>query len=122
MTWEYLAGFFDGEGTTGIYAHNTAHYQPRWGITQSETRGLALLEEIEEFLQTQNIKICPIYKRQSLNPRHAVSYLMQTNNRVSVQRILRGLLPYLRIKREEAEYVLNYIELHPDARRKEFKA
>lgn len=108
MTWEYLAGFFDGEGTTGVYfANHRTSFQPRVGLVQSEERGRVLLEEAREFFAAHGAPVTKLYERKSI--KHKPVWMLQTNNRTSVQIILTHLMPYLRIKKNEAQAVLDFL-------------
>ena len=104
MTWEYLAGFFDGEGTIRFTNNNACH----WSIAQAHPRGRAILEEIQTFLREQGIPT-GIHARQ----RKDGMYTLWISKRASVEQIGRATLPYLRIKKVEVQDVLRYLQLFP---------
>lgn len=103
MSWEYLAGFFDGEGT--IRLSNRATH---WSIAQSQDRGRRALEEIQRFLGDQGIPSGIHVKR-----RRDGMYTLWISKRASVERIGRATLPYLRIKKVEMQDALRYLTIYP---------
>lgn len=98
----YLAGIVDGEGTIGfVKVRNTLH--PSFGI------GMSNYEIVEMFHQ----KYRPAKKIQIERvPNRKVIYRFRLMGRHSVQPLLRELLPYLRIKKSQAELVLQYCNRH----------
>jgi hypothetical protein len=52
MSWQYIAGFFDGEGSIGVTngEKRGGSGNAKLALHQSDTRGLVLLSEIQEFL------------------------------------------------------------------------
>ena len=92
MTFEYIAGFFDGEGcviTLGAHRHLV-------GLAQRTPR---VLHTIKAFLADHGIA-AQIYE--STDRRRAVhvqTYQLQITNMVSVERFLAAVVPHLIVKR-----------------------
>jgi hypothetical protein len=99
----YIAGFFDGEGSVIIYEHhkNANSFGIRTVITQSE-KGLWILDWIKEITN-----IGSIVKKISYNFLHANSYTWQCNSEAA-ESLLLQILPYLKLKKEQALLALNF--------------
>jgi len=97
---EYIAGFFDGEGC--IYAHTT---NLRVIITNTNKK---MLEDISEYFGDgklgENVRI---KKRNGEGNRKQCYTLTFWNRRA--ERVLIELLPYLQIKRPEAELAIEFM-------------
>jgi intein/homing endonuclease len=103
MNWNYLAGFFDGEGYTGwsYYSNREGSIKVRFQITQRNTE---VLDEIALFLiehgltprfQPNRTKYCAIVQIYRI---HEVEWL------------LRKLRPLVIVKRDQIDGVLDAIE------------
>lgn len=118
MSWEYFAGFFDGEGTIFV----KRRMSPIVILGQSGPRGKALLSEIIEFLRASGITpSSEVPTPNSRTKRGACSkqgkrykdfWQFQVANRPDALELLRRLLPYLRIKKVEAEDALRFCKLY----------
>jgi hypothetical protein len=88
VTWEYLAGYFDGVGSLSTHHSNGKGWSYRFRIS---SHNLHLLEEIRTLLGTGSVSL----DRSKRTPyyRFEVGGLAQTN------RILARLLPHLQAKR-----------------------
>jgi hypothetical protein len=111
MSWQYLAGFFDGEGNVGIYQNRArrGNGMPVVCVCQSGERGRLLLEEISEFLKPLGIKCYFGSKKAHGNVQ--AQHILRVCNRGNVQMFLRGVFPYLRIKKVEAQDVLRFLAI-----------
>lgn len=104
MSWEYLAGFFDGEGC--IY-YRLGKFNLKCHISQKGARGKRLLTEIMEFLAERAVK-------SSLQLRKDTDYyILWLCGRENVIRFLSGMLGYLRIKKLEAQDLLRFFRIYP---------
>ena len=106
MTWEYLGGFFDGEGNILFYRNqnkNCAEY-PRIYMSQSFERGRRLFEEIRPFLLEEGIRPNkPVTVQKAIGgPEHRLII----TGRKNCVRFLLAIMPYLRIKLDEAGMML----------------
>lgn len=108
MSWQYIAGFYDGEGHLSKGASGLSH---RVGITQTGADGLALLTYMAGFMDAHNItSSIGICKRD--NPKHATRYDLNITNRSSVEIFLRLTFPYLHIKKLLAQDTLRLFKMY----------
>lgn len=96
MSWEYLAGFLDGEGSLKIYGGC-----PRVTVGQKKRE---VLDAIQEFLGTSN---AVTYSR-------GCHYLQYCHREV-VYYIVSNVYPYLIVKKVDAQKILGIWD--PEARR-----
>ena len=104
MTWNYIAGFFDGEGSIG---HNGKGYR----LTIPQTSYL-VLEEIKNF--TKKGDIIKTVKRKSHWKDNWVYYVARQKD---VQIFLKKLLPHLIVKRKLAEQTILKLNLIVEAQK-----
>lgn len=107
LTWEYIAGFFDGEG----------HIVSRWpssqlSIAQSGPEGHSVLSAIQDFFFGVGVpaKIIP---QKSKYPGAKPMWILFVTGRAHVLFLLKKLLPFLRIKRTKAQDAIRYDILYP---------
>lgn len=108
MSWQYIAGFFDGEGNVsiplGVSSLNV-------GIVQAGDTGLELLERIVSFLEEQGIR-SRIDRSRKLEPNRKKVYKLYLSAK-NAERFLRRVLPYIHIKKVVSQDVLRYRTLYP---------
>lgn len=103
----YIAGFLDGEGNITIlrrnqYLNKTPSYGLIVGFTNTDRHVL-------EWLST---KVAGgIYKKARYRENHRQGYEFRVWNKQETKFILESILPYLRIKRAQAEVALDFLEL-----------
>lgn len=97
MTWEYLAGFLDGDGTIKCYPQG-ANKTVRPRITFGQKERL-VLDEIQTFLGT----------RLAITHSRNCHYL-QICGTYNVHRILLEVLPFLIVKKQDATDALALLE------------
>ena len=102
----WLAGFVDGEGCVSLNrqrnkAGNPA-YSPALTIVQTDR---AILEHIAATLCEGGVYTCPAVPVNGYAPRAKYQYVV--NGRGAL-RVVAALLPYLRLKRAQAEALLEY--------------
>lgn len=114
MSWPYIAGFFDGEGSIGVSSSNSGRKAGIY-IAQSGRMGQIVLEEIQTFLRLRGVDssvfctgITGIAKRTK------PSYRLGVCGFTGTVTFLKGVLPYLRIKRAQAQDVIRYSILYPN--------
>jgi LAGLIDADG-like domain len=109
MTWAYITGFFDGEGSIAT-SRKAVGGRFRIQIVQSEKNGgELLLTEIRDFLLARGIcsnihhyhgHKCPMFVLYINQIRSTKNFLLQT-------------FPYLRVKRAMAQDVIRYTTMFP---------
>lgn len=123
MTWEYLAGFFDGEGNISLQRqkHNGegrySRGSPRISIVQAEERGRKLLEEIAEFIRPYGIPSV-VEMHQAGTDKWKKAYHLRVTGFNGVIQFLGHLFPYLHIKKLEAQDLIRYNCVFPSLKGK----
>ena len=112
MNWAYIAGFFDGEGSVFPLMHNRR--SPVVEISQSQTRGFLLLTEIQQFLGIHNIlsTVKPLRARRSSLGKRPM-YKLRIGHSNDALQFLQTAMPYLRVKRAEAQDVIRFHRMYP---------
>lgn len=106
LSWEYVAGFFDGEGCIRIADNKKVpQFSLRATFAQSADRGHKVLNEIRIFLEDKGIK-SKIY---TVGKQHELTIC----RREICNLFLAKILPFLRIKKNEAEDILRFSKLFP---------
>lgn len=108
MTWEYMAGFFDGEGSIGLYLnqgssdprYKSGHKSPSWIRSVSVVN--TYMPILLLFKQFFGGRINRIVK----DPKYKPCYQWQVSNKPQVLKVLTTLLPYLQEKRSQAELMI----------------
>lgn len=114
MSWPYIAGFFDGEGSIGVAAHATGRKAGIY-IAQSGRMGQITLIEIQVFLKSQGIDSAVFQTgKAGVSKRTKPSYRLAVNGFTGTTKFLKAVLPYIRIKRSQAQDVLRYNVLFPN--------
>ena len=93
MSWQYLAGFLDGEGCFKSYRNGGRIARPRITVGQKDRE---VLDRIQEFLGTSNAVTLS-----------RDCYYLQYNRLSVVLYILTGIFPYLIVKRRDAQAILD---------------
>lgn len=115
MTWEYLGGFFDGEGCITSLKVKAGYSLPgRIQLSQTQERGRVLLEEIKVFLEARDI-VCSVHRADRKGNRKEIHYLY-INGQACAMKFMRGIFPYLRIKKLEAQDTMRYLVMFPPER------
>lgn len=115
ITWEYLAGFWDGEGTLKCYRNG-----PRASVAQNTSE---VIYAIRDFLEIPNT----ITKYQTGVKKRWI-WCLQIQRRDHLLYLVQGMLPHLIVKRDAALELLEvlnnapnprvYHDYHPDERRR----
>lgn len=111
----YIAGFVDGEATIGIRRHKpekpnwSPKYMPYFSVVNTNYQ---VLDDMKDFFQAR-VRQNPIVKHvgskngyQSRLP----CYKLVVAGSYKVPKILHPLLPYLRVKKELAELIIEFCE------------
>lgn len=109
LTWPYIAGFFDGEGSCGLYGKEGKGLgRVVASIAQRDSR---VLDDIRYFLSTYGIA-CSIRSRitgkLSTNPCTTL-----TLSEVAAVKFLTLIVPYLRVKQTIAQDLIRWKALYP---------
>ncbi len=123
MTWDYIAGFFDGEGCISIYDYEhkrTFKDRPKGPYIMKEKyvkisldqkirifvhmvqKQTEVLEEIQEFLVAEGIQANFHIKKTGMGA-------VQFSSRESVRVFLNKVIPYLRVKNHKAQIALDFL-------------
>lgn len=112
--WAYLAAFLDGEGSiyVNVGAKNREGIapptQPRISFTSTHPRVLLDLRDI--------FGVGRVICRTKENPLHAPTMYWRVARRGDIEFLLRGMYPYLRIKKEQARVAYQLLQLLPHKR------
>ena len=101
LTW--AAGFFDGEGTVYIYSHSSSHRYRYLAISVSQRDPRPLLVFRELFGGS-------IHRHEHTRGVEADIWKWEVRNRLAGAALVQ-LLPYLLLKREQAELAIAYQDL-----------
>lgn len=108
ITIEYLAGFFDGEGSVGLYSHfrygrnkeiKTELILPQIVITQRDRK---ILNQIEVFLESNNIG-CHLR-----SAKNGTIYRLVITGLKEILKFCEMVVNYSFCKREELDIMINY--------------
>jgi hypothetical protein len=107
ITLEYLAGFFDGEGTFYLgkqFKNNIEYPKAQVMVSQSGPEGLKLLEQIQYQFGGN------IYEHLKAGQHKATksAYKLYWNKQEAIK-LIQQLLPYLILKKQCARDVLTYL-------------
>lgn len=110
MTWEYIAGFWDGEGWVSFHNHAKGRggkAQLYWniGACQSQPQDKCLFE-IQEFLLQNEITSCLDIAKSNGPRRHPVTKIRINGNRDNKINFLRGIQNFSIVKRPKIEECL----------------
>lgn len=102
MDWSYIAGFFDGEGCVHLHKRKCRGWRRCLTIGQKDPEPL---EVIQEFLYKQGINL-RFYKYSNNGNAFYTLYVSKIRD---IEKVIRNILPYLVIKREACEKMLDNI-------------
>lgn len=106
MSWAYIAGFFDGEGTVTVRQGHVT-------IFQKEKR---VLEKIQKFLAEQGV-YSTLHHRQDRKHNNLGYVLAQwqlcVRRRQSVRMFLGGIRPYAIVKKQRIEDLWRFLTIYP---------
>lgn len=121
MSWEYIAGFFDGEGNVSYFGEKAFS---TINISQSRDRGFRVLSLIKEFLETQGIKAqvysydaIKFYGQRGVDGNYASVHRLHVIGREAVVSFMEGVLPFLHVKQIEVQDCLRYQKIYPSLNR-----
>jgi len=106
LSWEYIAGFFDGEGHVCVIIKSN-----NVGMCQQGDNGKLVLSDIAETCAVAGIH-CGVYAANEAK-RAVQMYRLSVQGRESCRRFLMKVLPFLRVKRTIAQDALRFFTLYP---------
>lgn len=112
MNWSYVAGYFDGEGTAGIYKYRKgSRAEISWGNTHE-----ASLRAMCEFIGVGKVSL---QKHRAIRlPHYKPMYYLKVCNRSGMLYVIERMLPYCLIKKkrliEMAEFLKDRKDLSPN--------
>ena len=98
---QYWAALLDGEGTVTVFIQGDEYIRPKVGISSST------LPVLEEFMSI--FGGCIVTKKR-YNLKHKPAYTAWLDGKKNCEPFLRQVLPYLKIKKAQAELVLMIID------------
>ena len=114
MNWSYIAGFTDGEGCIGCRQSGKWGFYYPVSLAQSGCEGLEVLREIATFLEKEGVT-AKVYTRKAplTGFSKRIQHSLYVGQRSSVEKFLRGVLPFLRVKRLKAQDALRMLTIYP---------
>jgi len=100
----WFAGFFDGEGSVGIFPPNKARKQNCFANMHICNTKIESLEKIQHL-----VKFGDIYSKIKRNPNHSTIYYYRLGKREVLYSVLNKLLPHLIIKKKIALLVHDFL-------------
>ena len=112
LSWQYIAGFFDGEGcittSTGMSIRVT--------IAQTGDKGLKILTLIQDYVALRGIK-AKVNSKRVYSERHSPSWSLVMSETTSCIAFLQGVIPYLHVKKVLAEDKVRFLTWYATNRR-----
>ena len=116
MSWEYLAGFTDGEGSIRMPSTSKS-ITANFSLVQSGNEGFQVLTEVKQFLETHGIRGTLVYQPRDSKPRLVKAtrpiWYLGVYKRSDVTFIMSQLLPFLRVKRVQTQDILRFLKIFP---------
>lgn len=103
MSWPYVAGFFDGEGSVRLYQRGV-----QLTMAQSKKRGVEVLTDIKMFLASQGIT-SSVYQAKDIS----LASSLYATGRENVSLLMTRMMPYLHVKKSECQDILRYFRIFP---------
>ncbi len=108
--WAYLAGLIDGEGCVGVYLRSKVHRGSRQKTSSPSYK--ILLNIVNSHRGVLEWVLChlggDIQPKSAAAGNHKPAWVWRQKRVDAAQFVLRKCLPYLKIKREQAELVLSF--------------
>ncbi len=101
--WAYAAGFLDADG----YITISKRGEPRAGIIATGDRGKIHCENMHKILDCGVLSLDLKIGESSKRSQHRLQFY----SKADLNKLLKGVLPHLRMKKEQANYVLQHLNL-----------
>lgn len=115
LNWEYVAGFFDGEGCVSTFTNRARRglFGTQVTFGQSGERGRVLLTEIQEFLAAHGIKAYLMARKPA---RGQLAWALVIGARPSVMIFFGYVRGRVRIKKQVVEDTWRFYTIYPSLR------
>lgn len=116
ITWEWLAGFYDGEGCLSLSkSENKGYirYSPQIDLVNTN---LVVMQAIVDFMQANGISVYVNYSKhhgtfhRDANRQHKQRMNMRIARMANVKRFLQFIEPHLIIKKANAHLLLEFVD------------
>ena len=117
LSWEYIAGFFDGEGhvATMNFTHRDGLAATMVTIGQSGKEGLQILTRIQEFIAEHGVKGY-VGKKAQVREHYRPMHYLRIASRPSVQAFLSHIFPFVSVKKVVVQDTLRFMKVFPSIR------
>ena len=120
MTWQYIAGFFDGEGTIDCLLSPDKKRRTHFGVAVYQSqKQIQVLYDIQDFLKEQNIESHIYFRKEPRsNGEYKQNYIggsLEIGHRVYALAFLLHTLPYLIVKKQQAIQAISKLIEYNDA-------
>ena len=116
ITWEWLAGFYDGEGCLSLSKSESKgyiRYSPQIDLVNTN---LVVMQAIVDFMQANGISVYVNYSKhhgtfhRDANRQHKQRMNMRIARMANVKRFLQFIEPHLIIKKANAHLLLEFVD------------
>ncbi len=111
--WAYAAGFLDADG----YITITGRGEPRAGFIATGTRGKIHCEQLQKTLDCGILQLDQKIYKDGQRSQHRLQFY----SKADISKLLKGILPFLEMKKTQAKAVLAYIEEDNGLKKEELK-
>lgn len=115
--WAYIAGIMDADGCFMITRHkrktqrkNYPHRVDNWSWTYLPSVKISMVESeaIDLLYKEMKLGTVTLYGARPSRPECKPIYQWGIRNRIQIVPFLEAVIPYLRVKKERAKFLLNY--------------
>lgn len=111
--WAYAAGFLDADG----YITITGRGEPRAGFIATGSRGKVHCEQLQKTLDCGVLQLDQKIYKDNQRSQHRLQFY----SKADISKLLKGILPFLEMKKTQAKAVLAYIEENDGLKKEELK-
>ena len=111
--WAYAAGFLDADG----YITITKRGEPRAGFIETGTRGKIHCEQLQKTLDCGILQLDQKVYTDNQRSQHRLQFY----SKADISKLLKGILPFLEMKKTQAKAVLAYIKETDGLKKEELK-
>jgi len=111
--WAYAAGFLDADG----YITITKRGEPRAGFIATGSRGKIHCEQLQKTLDCGILQL----DQKVYNDNQRSQHRLQFYSKADIAKLLKGVLPFIQMKKTQAKAVLKFIEEDDSMKKEELK-